>query len=163
MTDSGKPKPHKAQSRSLRLHQSLTAQGVEGNQDPFCDTTVCHTVSPEPSPNRYPIRLSDDSGCSTAVCHNGLGPSLRLPLPSRRSHPPSSRPSGPRSRRQPCGLIVLGRVFYLRLRVPGGLVEKVGHCLAVEGLCIDRERLAEIHDTKCPIQNPANEADEKPI
>ena len=85
-------------------------------------------VSPAPkaSPNRYPIRLSDDSGCSTAVCHNGPEPSPRPPQPSRRSQPPSSQPSGPRSRRQPCGLIVRGRVFYLRLRVPGALVEKVG-------------------------------------
>jgi hypothetical protein len=120
------PKPFEYRIRptspSPRLHQSLAAQGVDRFQDPSCDTTVCHTVSPEPSQNRYPARLSDDPGCSTAACHNVLGPSSRLPLPSRRSQPPSA----PRFRRQPSGLIIRGRVFYLRLRVPGGLVEKVG-------------------------------------
>ncbi len=119
---------------SPRLHQSLTAQGVEGNQDPFCDTGVCHNGPAEPSPNRYPIRPSGDSGCSTAVCHNGPEPSLRLPMPSGRSRPPSSRPSGPRSWRQPSGLIVRGRVFYLRLRVPGSLVETVGRTHWVRSL-----------------------------
>eukprot|EP01036_Dinobryon_divergens_P046783 gene46783-62589_t len=126
MSDPAKPKPHKALSRSPRLHQSLTGQGVDGNQDPICDTGVCHTDPAQDTSNRYPIRLSADPACSTGVCHNGPEPSQRLSIPSSRSQPPLSRPSGPRSRRQPSGLIVRGRVFYLRLRVPGGLVEKVG-------------------------------------
>ena len=106
--------------------QSLTGQGKRRVRGRSCDTTVCHTPASRASPNRYPIGLPDDPGCSTAVRHNGPEPSQRLLQPSRRSRPPSSRPSGPRSRRQPRGLIVRGRVFYLRLRVPGGLVEKVG-------------------------------------
>lgn len=130
MTDSSKPKPHKAPSRSPRLHQSLTGQGIDGNQDPICDTTVCHTPASKASSNRYPIRLSDDPGCSTAVCHNGPAPTERLPQPSRRPQAPSH----PRSKRQPSGLIVRGRVFYLRLRVPGGLVEKVGRTHWVRSL-----------------------------
>jgi hypothetical protein len=121
-------------SRSPRLHQSLTAQGVDGNFDPSCDTTVCHTAPSEPPPNRYPIRVSDDSGCSTAVCHNGPEPFPRLSQPSGRSQRPSARPSEQRSRRQPCGLIVRGRVFYLRMRVPRGLVEKVGRTHWVRSL-----------------------------
>lgn len=107
---------------SPRLHQSLTGQGIDGFQDPSCDTTVCHTSPSETSSNRYPVRVSDASGCSTAVCHNGPEPQKRLPQPSGRSRPPSSAPS----RRQPLGLIVRGRVFYLRIRVPCALVEKVG-------------------------------------
>ncbi len=119
---------------STTFPQPLTGQGKRRVRGRSCDTTVCHTVSSEPSPNRYPIRLSDENGCSTAVCHNGPEPSPRLPIPSRRSQPPSSRPSPPRSRRQPCGLIVRGRVFYLRIRVPGGLVEKVGRTHWVRSL-----------------------------
>ena len=120
------PKPFEYRIRptspSPRLHQALTAQGIDGFQDRSCDTAVCHTASSQPSPNRYPVRLSDPPGCSTDECHNGREPSPRKSQPSRRSRPPLAA----RSSRQPSGLIVRGRVFYLRLRVPGALVEKVG-------------------------------------
>ena len=79
-----------------------------------CSTTVCHTATSQPPKNRRLIRARPEASCSTKLRHQ----------PSPRSHQPSSRSA--RSRPRPPGLILRGRVYSLRLRVPRSLADQIG-------------------------------------
>lgn len=82
---------------------------------PVCCTNVVHNRAPDDGSGRCSESVIQPSDCCTSVVHK----------PSSRSHSPSTRPHPHPGRRQP-GLIVRGRVFYLRVRVPRALESTVG-------------------------------------
>ena len=80
-----------------------------------CCTKLVHNRAAEDDVSRCSARDSCPFECCTSVVHK----------PRKRSLPPSSR-SGSNFRRQSSGLMLRGRVFYLRLRVPRALEQTVG-------------------------------------
>ena len=94
-----------------------------GAESRNCHTTLGHAAGREPSKTRAETAASDHRGCITRLRHK----------PSERPLPPSRR-SAPSSRRQQSGLIVRGRVFYVRLRVPKSLVATVGRTHVTQSL-----------------------------
>ena len=80
-----------------------------------CCTKRVHNRAAEGDVSRCSTGDSCPFGCCTSVVHK----------PLKRSLPPSSR-SGANFRRQSSGLMLRGRVFYLRLRVPRALEHTVG-------------------------------------
>ena len=80
-----------------------------------CCTNVVHNRPFDDELRRCDARVFHPSDCCTSVVHK----------PSERPTPPSPR-TAPRSRRQQSGLILRGRVFYLRLRVPRSVQETFG-------------------------------------
>ena len=80
-----------------------------------CCTNVVHNRLSDGELRRCCESVFRAAGCCTSLVHK----------PSERPSPPSPR-SASRSRRLPSGLIVRGRVFYLRLRVPRSLAATVG-------------------------------------
>lgn len=104
--------------------QILTEFGFPRGRKAVCCTNVVHNRPFDDAENPCGARGSDPSDCCTSVVHirrQTVAPIIR-PKPSGngRQQPPS------RSRRQHPGLIMRGRVFYLRLRVPRSLEETVG-------------------------------------
>ena len=80
-----------------------------------CCTTVLHTARSEPSNSTVNPERCGASDCCTNLLHK---PSERTLSASRR------RPQG--SARNPPGLIVRGKVFHVRLRVPRTLAGPLG-------------------------------------
>ena len=83
--------------------------------DPVCCTNVVHNRPSDDGSTRCDKRPFRPSDCCTGVVHK----------PSKTAASPSSRTRQDSGRRH-SGLIVRGRVFYLRLRVPRSLERTVG-------------------------------------
>jgi hypothetical protein len=93
----------------------------------ICCTNVVHNRLSDDASNPCGVRDFSPSDCCTSMVHNRrqtMQGTARAE-PSGNGRPEQPQPSPSRSRRPP-GLIVRGRVFYLRLRVPRSLVSSVG-------------------------------------
>jgi transposase len=88
--------------------ESLAKSRTSGPLPRACCTNVVHNRQPDDAQNPYPASVSDDPACCTTVVHNRAGRS----------------PRGTRARTP--GVILRGRVFYVRIRVPRSLAETVG-------------------------------------
>lgn len=99
------PKPFK-RLRFLPIGEPETA---------VCCTNVVHNRPSDDGSTRCDERVFRHFDCCTRAVHK----------PSQTASSPSSRSRSPSGRRQ-SGLIVRGRVFYLRLRVPRSLVTTFG-------------------------------------
>lgn len=111
----------------LQDFEALTETGIFPAGKGACGTTVRHTVSVEPSSNRWPIRLSGSWACDTRLYHTDhqrMGAATAA-KPSRNGQPPPSKRS-PSAPRRTSGLMVRGTIFYLRIRVPQHLQARVG-------------------------------------
>ena len=92
-----------------------------------CCTSVVHNRRVDDAENPCGVRAPDPSDCCTSVVHNRRK-TIQItarPIPSGNGRQEPSQRSPSRSWKTP-GLIVRGRVFYLRLRVPRALVTTVG-------------------------------------
>ena len=100
----------------------LETQAVSGKCEPDvanCDHRLVHKGSSTIPKSSSPSTDLTGSGWRRSVVHN---PRVR----SRTHAAGTSAPPSSRSSRNVPGIIVRGRVFYLRLRVPRTLHEKVG-------------------------------------
>ena len=95
--------------------QSVEETARQRSKTLDCCTSLLHQQPLETSENSSGSRASPSPDCYTNLLHQ----------PSKRSSLPSSR--SPRRRRaNPPGLIVRGRVFHVRVRVPRRLEQQVG-------------------------------------
>src|SRR5436190_13543988 len=83
--------------------------------EPICCTNVVHNRASDDGSTRCDERVFRPSDCCTSVVHK----------PSQTASSPSSRARQDSGRRH-SGLIVRGRGFYLRMRVPRSLERTVG-------------------------------------
>lgn len=83
--------------------------------EPVCCTNVVHNRPSDDGSTRCDERVFRPSGCCTSVVHK----------PSKTASSPSSRAQQDLGRRH-SGLMVRGRVFYLRMRVPRSLEKVIG-------------------------------------
>ena len=92
-----------------------------------CCTSVVHNLHAEGPKSPLPSTDLATPDCCTSVVHNRRKTVERTvrPKPSGNGRSEPSQRLASRSRRTP-GLIVRGRVFYLRLRVPRSLEASVG-------------------------------------
>ncbi|MFP1131563.1 DUF6538 domain-containing protein [Asticcacaulis sp. W401b] len=128
----------------------------------YCATELCHTNSLPSSANPYPKRVRDDSDCATRLCHTGDNPrsaevsgassgsrvkrSGTIRGNTRRHRrlndrqrvlglfAPDDGPDRPQTIRKGSGLIVRGRMLYVKWRVPKDLQEIVGKTHFVRSL-----------------------------
>lgn len=96
-----------------------------------CCTELVHNHAAEGDVSPCSAKDSCPFGCCTSVVHK----------PRKRSLPPSSR-SGGNFRRPSSGLMLRGRVFYLRLRVPRAFEQTVGRTHVWKSLGTSRWREA---------------------
>ena len=100
----------------LQIFQTLTVSPHRGGPpEPVCCTDVVHNRPSDDGSTRCDERIFRPSDCCTSVVHK----------PSKTASSPSSR-SRQDSGRRHSGLMVRGRGFYLRMRVPRSLEATVG-------------------------------------
>lgn len=131
--------------KSSNLAQS--SRQARPNETRECCTNVVHNHSSDDELRRCSEKASRHSDCCTKLVHK---PSERPSSPSRRS--------AARSRHPQSGLIVRGRVFYVRLRVPRSLEKTVGrtHWTKLHW----SRRFGELHWMKLHWSSSANPMDE---
>jgi hypothetical protein len=109
----------------------LVCLGKVAQSGPDCCTTLHHTVARKPSKKRAKTVGSHSPACITRLHHK----------PSERPSPSSGR-SAEQSRPFPPGLIVRGRVFHVRVRVPRHLEAKIGQSHVTRSLATSYRREA---------------------